>query len=1240
MSSSSMDTDTKPPTLVKHTSLATPPVSPPVVVHRAASFNSSTKTAHQATKTENTAHPTSTAASSVPGRMSAEAWKASTPNCSTPKVKQRRTYFKEEVEETPRANHACPLEKRHVEGPVPSWGFPRSAVDIWKKNITSIHEWQRECLETTGVLNGASLIYSLPTSGGKTYVAEVLLMRMVWERKKIALFVLPFIAIVTEKVRSLKAFAKRLGFQVEGFYHNSGRLPVSKKPTLCICTIEKANLITSLLIEEGRIGELGLVVVDELHMLGQTNRGYLVEILGTKIKYTADQHSVQIVGMSATLPNLNDLAQWLNASYFYRNFRPVQLLEHVFDGTQLFVPRLVDPSDTAAITTLLSSDPSSLPPALNGNDTGPSSSSSTSNQKKSDDPLKPFYVPERKGELIFSNDSESEHVPHLSAESALAAFYLVRQLIPYHCALIFCSTRAMTTDMAKFLAKTFLLYPPKHKMSAKWMKWEPGTEDMVMRNPPDLPNLSVEEWSKLISQQKDERERLIMNLKMVMRYQMSDEMKLCLEQGVAWHNSELGTAERELLEEAFRKKVINVICCTSTLAAGVNMPARRVIIMNTRIGRDELGVSDYRQMVGRAGRAGIDVLGESFLFIQRGQKFVNTAESSHGAIRLLVEPIPPVLSALGGGQGTGSEFWTLRVSRNILLKRIRSEIDGFRTIDTAPILPVYPTLIDMGSLYDKVPVTSYFCAKDTETNSTLDNAGCGIDRLILEAVASRAAVTRAEVHRFIKCTFLATRKTEDHLNALIDKSLKFLTYVLLIESVTVEEATQRQENIRTLELSDLNSKLGRSHIRVQIRNYNEAAAAAAAMNQEGGGGGETKAMEMGPPQNRVENPYVVLVPTKFGMATYRTAFSIETALFMREEYEKALIHLTLRDDLQRCWMCIPTMPTCRPLKYEYLPWRNILKRLQKGPPGSAERLAAKMAEDPHNPHMSEGEEENVHEDDFTPLDDAERMYAAFSRRVGATYKAFPAKKGKSLEYDKTAAHPTERFMLALIMQFIVNENRVEEVAKRFSVSVGPLEGLMETCGSQAGQLSVFCYAMGESDLGDIFKRFAGRLTVGAKEDILPLMKIKGIKAVRARLLFEKGFNTVRSIAVAQVHEIADALNSGGSATTASKFATSVIRAAKELCDEAAKDLREAAKKEEPVPTPEPTPPQIVTRRQANKRSSSSVSLAASGRSAAESEISFDDIDRSLSEIDQSFWETALDEQELELLMKMDFEHPS
>lgn len=73
----------------------------------------------------------------------------------------------------------------------------------------------------------------------------------------------------------------------------------------------------------------------------------------------------------------------------------------------------------------------------------------------------------------------------------------------------------------------------------------------------------------------------------------------------------LQVEEREIVESCYRKGLVRVLTATSTLAAGVNLPARRVIFRQPRIGRDFIDGTRYRQMSGRAGRTGIDTKGES-----------------------------------------------------------------------------------------------------------------------------------------------------------------------------------------------------------------------------------------------------------------------------------------------------------------------------------------------------------------------------------------------------------------------------------------------------------------------------------------------------------------------------------------------------------------------------------------------------------------------------------------------------
>ncbi|WP_406656830.1 ATP-dependent DNA helicase [Methanolobus sp. ZRKC2] len=92
----------------------------------------------------------------------------------------------------------------------------------------------------------------------------------------------------------------------------------------------------------------------------------------------------------------------------------------------------------------------------------------------------------------------------------------------------------------------------------------------------------------------------------------------CIRSGTAFHHAGLNSAHRKLVEDGFRANKIKVICSTPTLAAGLNLPARRVIIrsykrFDSNFGMQPIPVLEYKQMAGRAGRPHLDPYGESVL---------------------------------------------------------------------------------------------------------------------------------------------------------------------------------------------------------------------------------------------------------------------------------------------------------------------------------------------------------------------------------------------------------------------------------------------------------------------------------------------------------------------------------------------------------------------------------------------------------------------------------------------------
>jgi helicase len=100
--------------------------------------------------------------------------------------------------------------------------------------------------------------------------------------------------------------------------------------------------------------------------------------------------------------------------------------------------------------------------------------------------------------------------------------------------------------------------------------------------------------------------------------EMAKSLALCVARGSAFHHAGLSREERRIVETGFRKGLIKCISSTPTLAAGLNLPARRVIIRDylrfvAGVGMQPIPASEYHQMAGRAGRPRLDPYGEAVL---------------------------------------------------------------------------------------------------------------------------------------------------------------------------------------------------------------------------------------------------------------------------------------------------------------------------------------------------------------------------------------------------------------------------------------------------------------------------------------------------------------------------------------------------------------------------------------------------------------------------------------------------
>ncbi|KAL2525525.1 Helicase and polymerase-containing protein TEBICHI [Abeliophyllum distichum] len=434
-----------------------------------------------------------------------------------------------------------------------------------KKGISKLYPWQVDCLRVDGVLQNRNLVYCASTSAGKSFVAEVLMLRRVVSTGKMALLVLPYVSICAEKAEHLEVLLEPLDKHVRSYYGNQGGGSLPKDTSVAVCTIEKANSLINRLLEEGRLSELGIIVIDELHMVGDQSRGYLLELMLTKLRYAAGEgnvdsssgensgmssgksdtaHGLQIVGMSATLPNVAAVADWLQAALYQTDFRPVPLEEYIKVGNAVYNKEMELVRTLPKVADLGGKDPDQIVELCN------------------------------------------------------------EVLLEGHSVLIFCSSRKGCESTARHVAKylkKFSVGPHDGHSESIDVTF---AIDALRRSPAGLDPV-LEETLPL---------------------------------GVAYHHAGLTVEERETVETCYRRGLVRVLTATSTLAAGVNLPARRVIFRQPRIGRDFIDGTRYKQMAGRAGRTGIDTKGESVLICK--------PEEVKRIIALLNDSCPPLHSCL------------------------------------------------------------------------------------------------------------------------------------------------------------------------------------------------------------------------------------------------------------------------------------------------------------------------------------------------------------------------------------------------------------------------------------------------------------------------------------------------------------------------------------------------------------------------------------------------------------------
>ena len=336
------------------------------------------------------------------------------------------------------------------------------------------------------------------------------MVKHVLERGGKALYMVPLRALASEKYDEFRKY-EELGIKVAlstGDYDSSD--PWLENYDIIVCTNEKAD---SLLRHSAHwLSRVSMVVADEVHLINESSRGPTLEAVLARL--LQNDPNMQILALSATIRNADEIAAWLKAKLVVSDWRPVTLKEGVYaQGVVLF------------------KDGSTL------------------------------RIDEKHGDPAIS----------LAVDVVKAGGQ----------ALVFTSSRQSAVSLAKKL------------------------QDHIE------PLLKQKDRAAL-------REIAEQILSVGERTRLSEKLSELIKCGVAFHHAGLHGAHRKIIEDAFRSFVLKVVCATPTLAAGVNLPARRVVIRDYRryepgLGYQAISILEEKQMAGRAGRPRYDKYGEAIL---------------------------------------------------------------------------------------------------------------------------------------------------------------------------------------------------------------------------------------------------------------------------------------------------------------------------------------------------------------------------------------------------------------------------------------------------------------------------------------------------------------------------------------------------------------------------------------------------------------------------------------------------
>ncbi|MBW2996236.1 DEAD/DEAH box helicase [Candidatus Woesearchaeota archaeon] len=208
--------------------------------------------------------------------------------------------------------------------------IPQPLYNSLLPDIDELRPSQEKSIKN-GVLERKNLLVCTPTASGKTLIAELAMVKSILEGNGKAIYIVPLKALANEK---FKDFKKRYGLYLRVAL-SIGDLdsadPYLEGYDLIVCTAEKLD---SLIRHHAPwLGMVGTVIVDEVHLMNDAGRGPTLEILITMLRELLEK--VQVIALSATIGNPEELGEWLDANLVIDKWRPVKLHKGIYDGEKI-----------------------------------------------------------------------------------------------------------------------------------------------------------------------------------------------------------------------------------------------------------------------------------------------------------------------------------------------------------------------------------------------------------------------------------------------------------------------------------------------------------------------------------------------------------------------------------------------------------------------------------------------------------------------------------------------------------------------------------------------------------------------------------------------------------------------------------------------------------------------------------------------------------------------------------------